>query len=95
MSCACAVRLSVLIFVPQLFCDSHDSHECGYLHVLLWYAVPHTKSTSACMHQMHYCCMAADYCTEAQQDLPRVQRAGGLPRAGNLMRMRTPRSLRA
>lgn len=51
--------------------------------------------TSACMHQIHYCWMAADYCTEAQQDLPRGQRAGGLPRAGNLMRMRTPQSLRA
>ena len=31
----------------------------------------------ASMHRMHYCCVAADYCTEAQQDLPRVQRAGG------------------
>lgn len=41
------------------------------------------------------CSMAADYCTEAQQDLPRVQRAGGLPRAGNLMRMRAPQSLGA
>lgn len=41
------------------------------------------------------CCMAADYCTEAQEDLPRVQRAGGLPRAGNLMRMRAPQSLGA
>lgn len=61
---------------PQLM-TAMTRMSVGTLHVLLWYAVPHTKWTSGCMHQMHYCCLAAGYCTEAQQDLPRVQRAGG------------------
>lgn len=83
--------------VPQLFVTAMTRMSVGTCMCCCGTAAPHTKSTSVCMHQMHYCCMAADYCTEAQRDLPRVQRAGGcwLPRAGNLMRMRTPRSLRA
>lgn len=48
-----AARLSLLTFVPPQLYDSHDSHDCGYLFVLLWHCMPHTKGTSACMHQMH------------------------------------------
>lgn len=43
MSCARGDKAVGSHILSPSFYDSHDSHECGYLHVLLWHAVPHTK----------------------------------------------------
>lgn len=70
-------RLSVLTFCPPAFMTAMTRMSVGTCMCCCGTQchIPN-RWTSACMHQIHYCCMAADYCTEARQDLPRGQSPG-------------------